>query len=72
MPDPRTAITAQELHYAASALRAAARRAESQAADPNFESCRAIFEQAARAYDKLAGKLPRIAERLALGDPAEY
>lgn len=65
MPDPRSAISAQELHYAASALRAAARRAEVQAADPNFESCRALFEQAAVAYDELAGKLTRIATRLA-------
>jgi hypothetical protein len=64
MPDPRAALTAQELIYAASALRAEARRAERQAADPNFESCRALFEQSARAYDALAEKLTRIAEWL--------
>ncbi len=50
--------------YAASALRAEARRAERQASDPNFESCRALFEQAAGAYDELADKLARIADRL--------
>lgn len=65
MPDPRTTLTAQELIYASTALRAEARRAELQAADPAFESSRPIFEQAAKAYDALAGKLTRIAERLA-------
>jgi hypothetical protein len=64
MPDPRTELTAQELLYAAGALRAEARRAERQASDPQFESCRAIFEGAARVYDELAGKLTRIAERI--------
>lgn len=64
MPDPRTQLTAQELIYAASALRAEARRAERQAADPQFESCWAIFEGAARTYDELAGKLTQIAERI--------
>lgn len=64
MNDPRLQLTGQELIYAASALRAEARRAERQAADPQFESCRALFENAAREYDDLAGKLARIAEAL--------
>ena len=61
MSDPRLQLTAQELIYAASALRAEARRAERQPADPQFESCRALFEEAAEAYDALAAKLARIA-----------
>lgn len=64
MPDPRLQLTAQELIYAASALRAEARRAERQAADPQFESVRAIFGQLARAYERLAEKLALIAEGL--------
>lgn len=64
MADPRTQITAQELVYAASALRAEARRAERQAADPQYESSRSLFEKAAEAYDELARKLTRIAERV--------
>lgn len=64
VPDPRLHLTAQELIYAASALRAEARRAERQAADSQFESSRTIFERAARAYDELAGKFTRIAERV--------
>lgn len=64
MRDPRLQLTGQELIYAANALRAEARRSERQAADPQFESCRALFESTARAYDELAGKLDRIAEAL--------
>jgi hypothetical protein len=64
MPDPRLLLTAQELVYAASALRAEARRAERQAADPQYESMRSLFESASKAYDELAGKLTRIAERV--------
>lgn len=64
MPDPRLQLTAQDLVYAASALRAEARRAERQAADPAFESCRALFEDSARSYDALAEKLTQIAERI--------
>lgn len=64
MPDPRLQITAQELVYAASALRADARRAELQAADPQYESSRALFEEAAKCYAALAEKLTRIAETL--------
>lgn len=67
MPDPRLQLSAQELIYAASALRGEARRAERQSADPRFESCRAIFEEAAKAYDELAGKLTLIAEGLGVG-----
>lgn len=64
MPDPRLQLTAQELIYAASALRAEARRAERQAVDPAFHATRAIFEDSAQVYDALAGKLTRIAEQL--------
>lgn len=61
MHDPRCQITAQELVYAASALRAEARRAEQQAADPTFHSSRKLFEDSAKVYDSLAQKLTRIA-----------
>jgi len=64
MPDPRLQLAAQELMYAATALRAEARRAERQAADPQYESVRAIFEGAAKTYDELAGKFDRIARRV--------
>jgi hypothetical protein len=61
MHDPRCQITAQELVYAASALRAEARRAERQAADPTFHSARKLFDESANVYDALAYKLSRIA-----------
>lgn len=64
MPDPRLQLTVQELLYAASAVRAEARREEQQAADPQFESSRAIFADSAHVRDNLAGKLTRIAERM--------
>lgn len=64
MPDLRLELTAQDLTYAASALRAEARRADCQAADPTFHATKAIFEQASRVYDELAGKLDRIAKAL--------
>lgn len=51
MADPRTQLTAQELIYPATALGAEARRAERQAADPQFESCRALFENSMAAND---------------------
>jgi hypothetical protein len=64
MPDPRLQLTAQELIYAATALRAEARRAERQAADPQYQCSRAIFESAAKCYDELAQKLTRVAEAI--------
>jgi hypothetical protein len=71
MPDPRTTLTPQDLTYAATALRAEAHRAERQAVDPQYESSRAIFEDAAKVYEALAGKLTRIAEALTpKGEPS--
>jgi len=64
MSDAHTQLTAQKLIYAASALGAEARRAERQAADPQFEASRVIFADSARMYDELAEKLTRIAERV--------
>lgn len=64
MPDPRYQLTAQEFTYAASALRAEAHRAATQAADPQYQSSRVIFEDAAEVYRELAGKLDRIASAL--------
>jgi hypothetical protein len=65
MPDPRTELTAQELIYPAFALRGEAHRARREAADPQFESCRAVFEKSSAAYDALAGKFTRVAEAIA-------
>ena len=64
MPDPRAALTAQDLIYAAAALRADARRAEREAADPQHVSSKAVFEHAARGNDALAAKLDAIAKAL--------
>ena len=65
MPDPRATLTAQDLIYAAAALRADARRAERQAADPQYASSRHVFEHAVREDDALAAKFDRIAKALA-------
>lgn len=64
MLDPRCQLTAQELTYAATALRALAYRNAQQAADPQYQGSRVMFEEAARAYEELASKLTRIAERI--------
>jgi hypothetical protein len=64
MGDPRCQLTAQELIYAATALRAKARRAEQQAIDPHYQGSRAIFESAAQAYAELADKITDIAGRI--------
>lgn len=64
MPDPRLQLTAQVLIYAASALRAEARRAEREAADPRFESSRDVFEKASTRYDELVAKFSRIAGKI--------
>jgi len=45
----------------ASPLRGDAYRLKAEAADPQYESCRTIFENAAKLYEDLAGKLTRIA-----------
>ncbi|HJS92149.1 MAG TPA: hypothetical protein VJ738_19440 [Steroidobacteraceae bacterium] len=65
MRDPRSQLTAQELIYAATALRAESRRAEQQATDPKYQCSRAIFESAAKAYAELADKLTHIAGSIA-------
>ncbi len=64
MRDPRTTLTAQDLIYAVAALRAGARRAERQAADPQYASSRHVFEHAARGNDALAAKFDAIAKAL--------
>jgi hypothetical protein len=64
MPDPRLELTDQDLTYAATALRAEARRAEGRAADPTFHASRLLFEDAAKAYDALAAKCDRVAGSL--------
>ena len=58
MRDPRCRLTAQELIYAATALRAQARRAAQQAMDPQYQCSQAIFESAAKAYADLAEAHP--------------
>jgi hypothetical protein len=44
--------------------RAEAHRAAQQAADPQYQCVQAIFEDAAKGYGELAGKLDRIAGTL--------
>ena len=66
MRDPRATLTAQDLVYAAAALRADARRAERQAADPQHISSRAVFEHAARGNDALAAKFDAIEKALTI------
>lgn len=61
MADPRTELSAQELIYAATALRA---EATVEAADPQLESCRALFEQSSACFDALVGKFTRVAEAI--------
>lgn len=66
MPDQRIQLSAQELIYAATALRAEAYRAKVQAADLQYQSSRRIFEDAAKVYEELAGKLTLISAALAM------
>jgi hypothetical protein len=67
MPDPRQDLTAQDFTYAATALRALARRAEGQATDLTFHASRETFGEAVKTYDELAAKRDRIAKRLSAG-----
>lgn len=64
MPDARLSLTAQDLAYAATGLRLLARQAEERARDPQFESCRALFEDSAKSYDERARKFDRVAAAL--------
>lgn len=65
MRDPRLELTAQELIYGATALRAEARRSAEQGSDPKFESTQEIFRKAALGTETLAEKIQRIAEQVA-------
>ncbi|MBW8078980.1 MAG: hypothetical protein GJU76_13095 [Gallionella sp.] len=65
MHDPRLDLTAQELIYAATALRAEARRSAEQGTDPQYGSTQEVFRRAARGTEDLAEKFQRIAEQLA-------
>jgi hypothetical protein len=61
MPDSRLQLTAQELLYAASALRTEALRAERQAGDQQFEPCRPLLDEGAlEPYEEPARKVTRI------------
>lgn len=57
-------LTRQDLIYAATALRQAARISERQAGDPTFHSCRETFRHAMQVKDELAAKFDRIAQRM--------
>ena len=65
MPDPRLKLTAQELFYAATALRAEARRSLERGNDPQYGSTQEVFREAARGTDALAEKIQRIGEQVA-------
>jgi hypothetical protein len=62
MPDEK--LTAQDLIYAAKALRQAAVASEKQAQDPAFISSRDIFESAAKGEREVAAKFERLAKRM--------
>ena len=64
MPDPRLELTAQELIYAATALRAETRRSAERGRDPQYGSTQEVFREAARGTDALAEKIQGIAERV--------
>ena len=57
-------LSAQDVIYAASALRGEASRAEATAHDPAYQSSARAFEHAAETYRALATKFDRIANRL--------
>lgn len=57
-------LTAQDLIYAATALRQSARISERRAADPTFHSTRETFLHAMQSQDALAAKFDRIAKRM--------
>ena len=65
MPDPRPELTAQELFYAATALRAEARWSSERGNDPQYGSTQEVFREAARGTDALAEKIQRIGEQVA-------
>lgn len=65
MRDPRLELTAQELIYAATALRAEARRSADQGSDPEYGSTQEVFRKAALGTEALAEKVQRIAEQVA-------
>jgi len=65
MRDPRLDLTAQELIYAATALRAEARRSAEQGTDPQYGSTQEVFRRAARDTEDLAEKFQRVADRIA-------
>ena len=54
MPDPRLELTAQELFYAATALRAEARRSSQRGNEPQYGSTQEVFRKAARGTEALA------------------
>ena len=65
MRDPRLDLTAQELIYAATALRAEARRSAEQGTDPQYGSTQEVFRRAAKGTEDLAEKFQRVADRIA-------
>ena len=65
MRDPRLDLAAQDLIYAATALRAAARCSAERGADPLYGSTQEVFRRAARGTEELAKKIQRIADQVA-------
>lgn len=72
MPDPRADLAAQELLYAATALRAEAHRKEQAAADPQYGSICVLFRESAHRMQALAAKFDRIAAQLAQPEAPRY
>ena len=64
MRDPRLDLTAQELIYAATALRAEAQRSAARGSDPQFGSTQEVFRDAASSTAALAEKFQAVADAL--------
>lgn len=67
MPDPRHQITAQDLLFAATALRAQAVRSAEDAMRPEYGSTREVFSRSAASQRELAEKFQRIGEQIGPG-----
>jgi hypothetical protein len=65
MADPRFQLSAQDLRYAATALRLEAILTEQRAEQPEYGSTRRLFKDAAAHKKALANRLERIAEMVA-------
>ena len=62
MVDPRSQLSAQDLRYAATALRMEAAVTDQRAERPEYGSTRRLFSDAAKYKRELAERIERVAE----------